>query len=497
MRIVKKIICIVLSVFMLLPLAACSDGTVIVAKYKDTAVDSGMLSYMLSSQKAYLEQMLYYYYSTTDFDAVWASEISKDENGDIITYGDNAFDGVINALKMFVIVKQLCKDYGLTLTDQSTIDNIEGYISEDIATAGDINFLEIALAEYGATVEDEEDYLYTTSLTSVLLDYLFGDNGTMKIPDTEIRAEFDKTYTKIDMNMFSYTEKNSTGSSYVNRSDSELTDEELKAYFDSEYLKADHILFYFYDTSDKTGKTKIPAAQMEEKRKKANALFEQIQKGEIKFDDARKDNNEDPGMFTESDGDVLTKGTLNEKFKDFEKALFEMQIGDIKLIETDVGVHIVRRKELSEKDFTDNKNDIRVSLTRKRIMEEADSFYEKVKNGSAAMNDKTKYGSYQEPFTFTEGELGEDAEKLISELKDGECVVYRDDSCTVVFRRHALTDDDYKKNYETVKSKLSQDAFYEYIESLYPQVELNEEEIAKYTFAAVKSLQINSFTGKQ
>ncbi len=493
MRLAKKIVCIVLSVFMLLPLAACSDGTVIVAKYKDTAVDSGMLSYMLSSQKAYLEQMLYYYYSTTDFDSVWASEISKDENGNTITYGDNAFDGIINALKMFVIVKQLCKDYGLTITDQSTIDAIEGYISEDIATAGDINFLEIALAEYGARVEDEEDYLYTTSLTSVLLDYLFGDNGTMKIPDTEIRAEFDKTYTKIDMNMFSYTEKNSSGS-YVNRSDSTLTDEELKEYFDGEYLKAEHILFYFYDTSDKTGNTKIPEAEIEAKRKKAAELFEQIQNGDISFEDAKKDNNEDPGMFTESDGDVLNKGSLNEKFKDFENSLFEMKIGDIKLVETDIGVHIVRRNEMAKEDFEDKKESIRVALTKQRIVEEANSFYEKVKSGSASLDGETKYGNYQEPFTFTGGELGEDAEKLIAELKEGEYVIYSDSSCTVIFRKLAVTDDDYKASYNTVKSQLSQEAFYDYIESLYPQVELNEEEIAKYTFAAVKSLKINSYS---
>ena len=413
-----------MSVLMLLPLAACSDNSVTVAKYKDTSIDSSMFSYMLSSQKAYLEQMLYYYYKTTDFDSVWASEFSKDESGNTITFGDNAFNGIVDALKMFVVVKQLCKEYGLNVTDESTVNAIEGYISEDIETAGDINFLEIALAEYGAKISDEKDYLYTTSLTSVLLDYLYGDNGTMKIPDSDIRAEFDKNYTKVDMNMFSYSTKNDSGT-YVSRVDSDIPESELKDYFNRQYVKAEHILFYFYDTSDKSGKTKISEADMQSKREAAAVLFEKIKNGEITFDDA--------------------------------------------------------------------KDDISKAVTKERIANEAKDFFEKVKNGSAKLNDETKYGSYQEAVVYSAGEMGEEVEKLIAELKDGESLIYNDDSCTVIIRRLATTDDDYKKEYSTIKSALSQEAFYAYLESLYPQVELNEEEIAKYTFAAVKSLSIKSY----
>lgn len=492
MRLKKKIICILMSVLMLLPLAACSDNSVTVAKYKDTSIDSSMFSYMLSSQKAYLEQMLYYYYKTTDFDSVWASEFSKDESGNTITFGDNAFNGIVDALKMFVVVKQLCKEYGLNVTDESTVNAIEGYISEDIETAGDINFLEIALAEYGAKIGDEKDYLYTTSLTSVLLDYLYGDNGTMKIPDSDIRADFDKNYTKVDMNMFSYSTKNDSGT-YVSRVDSDIPESEMKDYFNRQYVKAEHILFYFYDTSDKSGKTKISEADMQSKREAAAVLFEKIKNGEITFDDAKKENNEDTGMFTDADGDVIEKGKLNEKFADFEKMLFDLEIGGIAMIETDVGVHIVRRNAMADKDFDDAKDDISKAVTKERIANEAKDFFEKVKNGSAKLNDETKYGSYQEAVVYSAGEMGEEVEKLIAELKDGESLIYNDDSCTVIIRRLATTDDDYKKEYSTIKSALSQEAFYAYLESLYPQVELNEEEIAKYTFAAVKSLSIKSY----
>ena len=492
MRLKKKIICILMSVLMLLPLAACSDNSVTVAKYKDTSIDSSMFSYMLSSQKAYLEQMLYYYYQTTDFDSVWASEFSKDESGNTITFGDNAFNGIVDALKMFVIVKQLCREYGLSVTDESTVDAIEGYISEDIETAGDINFLEIALAEYGAKVSDERDYLYTTSLTSVLLDYLYGDNGTMKIPDSDIRADFDKNYTKIDMNMFSYSEQNDSGT-YVSRVDDDIPESELKDYFNGQYVKAEHILFYFYDTSDTSGETKISEADMQSKREAAAALYEKIKNGEITFDDAKKENNEDPGMLTDDGGDVIEKGTLNEKFADFEKMLFDIEIGGIEMIETDIGVHIVRRNAMSDDDFSDVKDSIAQVVTKERIANEAQSFFEKVKNGSAELDDTTTYGAYQEAVVYSAGEMGEEVEKLIDELKEGESLIYNDDSCTVIIRRLEKTDDDYENEYSTIKSSLSQEAFYEYIESLYPQVELNEEEIAKYTFAAVKSLSISSY----
>lgn len=492
MRLKKKIICILMAALMLLPLAACSDNSVTVAKYKDTSIDSSMFSYMLSSQKAYLEQMLYYYYQTTDFDSVWASEFSKDESGNTITFGDNAFNGIVDALKMFVVVKQLCKEYGLNVTDESTVNAIEGYISEDIETAGDINFLEIALAEYGAKVSDERDYLYTTSLTSVLLDYLYGDNGTMKIPDSDIRADFDKNYTKIDMNMFSYSAKNDSGT-YVSRVDSDIPESELKDYFNSRYVKAEHILFYFYDTTDTSGQTKISEADMQSKREAAAALFEKIKNGGLSFDDAKKEYNEDPGMLSDDDGDVIEKGKLNEKFADFEKMLFDLEIGGIEMIETDIGVHIVRRNAMSDDDFSSVKDSIAQAVTKERIVDEAQSFFEKVKNGSAKLDDTTTYGAYQEAVVYSAGEMGEEVEKLIDELKEGESLIYNDDSCTVIIRKLEKTDDDYKNEYSTIKSSLSQEAFYEYLESLYPQVELNEEEIAKYTFAAVKSLSIKSY----
>ena len=83
----------------------------------------------------------------------------------------------------------------------------------------------------------------------------------MKIPDSDIRAEFDKNYTKVDMNMFSYSTKNDSGT-YVSRVDSDIPESELKDYFNRQYVKAEHILFYFYDTSDKSGKTKISEADM-------------------------------------------------------------------------------------------------------------------------------------------------------------------------------------------------------------------------------------------
>ena len=160
------------------------------------------------------------------------------------------------------------------------------------------------------------------------------------------------------------------------------------------------------------------------------------------------------------EGDVIEKGKLNEKFADFEKMLFDLEIGGIAMIETDVGVHIVRRNAMADKDFDDAKDDISKAVTKERIANEAKDFFEKVKNGSAKLNDETKYGSYQEAVVYSAGEMGEEVEKLIAELKDGESLIYNDDSCTVIIRRLATTDDDYKKEYSTIKSALSQEAFY-------------------------------------
>lgn len=484
MKFGKKIICVLMAVLMLLPFAACSSESAYVAKYKNVEISSNMFSYMLSSQKAYLEEMFAQYYNTTDFTSVWAQEVD-DDDGSKTTYANYIYKRVIDSAKMFAVVKQMCTEYGLTITDQSTADAIEAYVSGDIAAAGDENFLNIALAEYGANLKIERDYLTTTSLASVLLEYLYGENGSLKIPDSTITKLFNEKYNKIDAVYFSYYDYDSKTEKYTEKSDASITEADEKAYFDKNYANVKNIVFYYYDT--KTEK-KISDQEIKIKQTQAKELYDKIKSGELTYEKA-SEQNEDPGIL-KPEGECITTG---DAITEIETAALDMEVGEIRLIESSVGMHILVKSATTEEQFTSAKSKINFSITKSIIDEKANAFYNGIKDGSTKFAANTETGAeYEKPIVYTDGEVSVTITDAAKKLAVNEVGKINMTDGVFFVRKLETNDEDLKSVHDTIANTAKQDAFYDYIESFYPQVIINQEEIDKYDFLTVKPLKIKA-----
>ncbi len=131
-----------------------------------------------------------------------------------------------------------------------------------------------------------------------------------------------------------------------------LTDAEVKDYYDAhksefksnETVKASHILV--------------------DSEQKANELFEKITKGDITFEDAAKEHSSCPS--SQNGGDLGEFGR-GQMVPEFEKACFEMNIGDISNpVKTQFGYHIIKltaKNDAKELDYNTVKPQIEAQLT--------------------------------------------------------------------------------------------------------------------------------------
>lgn len=134
-----------------------------------------------------------------------------------------------------------------------------------------------------------------------------------------------------------------------------IPDEELKEYFDDNYAHAKHIWF---DTSYKyvDGEpVELTEEESNEKTKLANDVFEKIKKGKLKFEDGITKYSDDDIEY--SDGFVFCHGEgITEEF---DKAVFDMKNNEVRLVETEYGLHIVKRFKLTDDDYNE---DIKASI---------------------------------------------------------------------------------------------------------------------------------------
>lgn len=113
----------------------------------------------------------------------------------------------------------------------------------------------------------------------------------------------------------------------------ELTEDEKREYFKNHYLRAKHVLITVDDdTDDATAKAK------------AEEVLEKAKNGED-FDALIKEYGEDPGMAGSPEGYVFTDGTMVQEFEDGTKSI---QPGELTLVKTSYGYHVIQRLDLEE-----------------------------------------------------------------------------------------------------------------------------------------------------
>ncbi len=133
-----------------------------------------------------------------------------------------------------------------------------------------------------------------------------------------------------------------------------VSEEELRQYYDENqeelntvYRKAQHILRLTKDMN--TGQA-LPAEQIAEAEKLAGELEQRAKAGED-FDALMAEYSEDPGSKSQPEGYVFTDGEMDPAF---QNGVDQLQPGEIGLVESSFGYHVLKRLPLTFEDVQTN-----------------------------------------------------------------------------------------------------------------------------------------------
>lgn len=157
-------------------------------------------------------------------------------------------------------------------------------------------------------------------------------------------------------------------SEYINNHIEAVVDEKkVQETYDSSYVCAKHILILTYDIN--TGEP-LSTSHKNTAKMTANTILTKIKQGEDFYSLIEK-YNEDPGMESNPQGYIFTKG---EMVKEFEDAVFSMKDGEISgIVETPYGYHIIKKEPLPEIDDA-----IYAQVKEALVYEEGNTIFEQI-----------------------------------------------------------------------------------------------------------------------
>ena len=477
-------------------LAGCSAGSKALFTFRGTSLSSGMYSYMLSSQKAFLKQlfdyynsMSYYYYQTyyfgtADFDEYLRSA-QTDSDGSTVTVAESTNKMVIDSAKSMVIINHFCDQYKLSVTDTSTIELIDSTLSEDIEAAGSVDYLNILLAQYGADYDIEKKYLYDSSSSKVLYDYLYGDSGIQRLDDSVVKEYFENMYYKVNILSFSYYDTDADTGDKTVKEVPGITEEKINEYIVSKYSKVRQILFY---TVDVNTLNPISEEKKAEKAALAAEVLEKLKSGNVAFEEARAQYSEDS-----NDGAVLiSEGSQDARIKTVEETALSMNVGEYELVKSDIGIHILIREEITDDDISDTlKSSAYTDLAIKAIQLKALTAYDALKDGTFAFEGyQDDYGKFTAGVIFGADEVEEDIHARVSAMSFGDYTLIDMDGASYLMQRVAFGEDDYRERYDDIYEILAEEDYQKYIQSFYSEVIIDEAELAKFSFLTANPLDL-------
>lgn len=253
-----------------------------------------------------------------------------DENHEVVFEGEKSYhhgyEITTEESNDYIKVISADKNYkGLTEEEKQTLalDTIIDYrILREIAKENNI-----------VLGKSFNDY-YTNTLAFLNLQY----GGTENVKKAMQQSGFtDKMYKR-------FLETNYLESELLECEKFSASDFEVKKYYNENQnlfqydgVQAQHILL---KTVDENGK-QFEASKLAEIKSKANEIYKMATKDGADFDELIARYNEDPGMASNPEGYIFTRGQM---VPEFEEVAFEINPGDIsEPIKTDYGWHIIKK----------------------------------------------------------------------------------------------------------------------------------------------------------
>lgn len=137
---------------------------------------------------------------------------------------------------------------------------------------------------------------------------------------------------------------------YAKGGETPVSDTDLQNYYTSNFVRIKQIFFNKYDD---TG-TLLASDKLDQIKATASQVLQQVQSSKPSFDSLVSQYNQDTGMQQYPDGYIFDKngyGDINA-IQVFKDAAFSMNVGDVRLIESDEGYHIMYKLAVDPKAST-------------------------------------------------------------------------------------------------------------------------------------------------
>ncbi len=391
----KKILLLTLSCMLILMcFTGCSSRGKKLMEIENTDMTVNMYMLLLSRMKGKLASS-YAFGSQAIKDSFWDTVIDVSTGQ---TYNDYYTDLVIENAKTYLAALYLFDDLGLKLPKE-TIEEIDEEMQRlvDEDGKGSKNTLNAILAEYGANYKILREAKIMEAKIVYLNDHLFGEDGSLISADN-YEKYYQDNYVRF-RHIFFFTTKpvyqtDDNGDTIYYSDLSSLTvaydkDREGKAYNKKDSdgglvkdSKGNTVWFYTDDEDkehisyDEKGTEEAPTYPNPILDEDGNVLTTQMSKNELiklsdkvqlimedearegefaLFDKLVEDYGEDKGMTQYPNGYYLTE-TSDYDSPEVVKALFEMEVGEIRRVESEYGIHIVMKYELPEGGYAAEEN---------------------------------------------------------------------------------------------------------------------------------------------
>ncbi len=512
MKSIKRVISLLLAVFMLFSFVACgssnidspfgelveSDGSEKVMQLGDYYLTEREFYYIASHIK---DSVIYYYqsyYYSTYGVVPSAEEIMKmpHPSDKKRMFADYVKECAIEVAQQLLVVEKLCADSGIKLTNADDINAIKKYIDELEYAYGGEDLFAIKLEELGYSksgiVRVEQMY----HLSDLLLEYRYGDNGVARIPEETVNKYFVENYIRYDGASYNYFKTVEDATKLF-----QFTDDEIVSFFKENYVRVNHVLYMTVDSNNKPLSDEAKA----KKKAAADAALAKINSDgddKKKLEDFKKENEDSNFTYTFTYGQMVDA---------FEKAAFgEWKDGEVKLVETEYGYHLMEKVEMTDEEINKaifgettedgktkggSKNTVIVNMANEKIKEIGLEEAKKIADGEIegypeSDKDKAYYEVKASSFIAKDDPQYEALLEMIKDSKNGEFVYKALDGGVYIVRKLEFTEKDITSEiYDKIESSYVNDAYWEYVQSHYDTMDINNELINKIDFSKLPALE--------
>ena len=355
-------------------LLACGTSGKTMMSIGKQELSINMYQLMLSRYRGTIE----YSYPEAAQDQFW--DIVIDSTG--TTYNDYFTASILENAKTYVAAMYVFEEVEKLELPKGTIDVIDEEMKkmvEELADGSKTSF-NTQLSQFGVNYQMLRDAYIMEAKVAYLQDTLYGTDGTL-LSDVVKEEYYQKNYTRFKhVFLFTYSavyEQDANGDDiYYNDNDTiaydkingvtkngtdgkPVTDANGDAiYYTADgkvaYDKVNGFRAYVYNEDGYVTTRQYTKAEVAEVEAKAKQILDMANSGED-FDELVEIYNEDPGFEEYTNGYYLTSASEYE-IAEVKEVLPEMKVGEIRLIQSDYGYHVIKKYELDEGAYSDSVN---------------------------------------------------------------------------------------------------------------------------------------------